>query len=243
MKTNIKERVKRLSEELGLTAFYEEPRQLAHWDFLIEVGHDRIQVTQRWDFIFWSSFNVISLLIVWELATIRNEPNSKKRRSPVYVDFTKGPLAYRKLFGQDRHSPMSKAVGANRLSPLEKLSVLDATGGTRQQLSPRILYIFSFNCFVCFVCCFVLFCCLGLGKDAFVMAYLGCHVTICERNPVVYALLRDGIQRAQQVPDWQSLCPFFCCVCVNEKLIFLSFLFFFSRFFSFSRFSLFFLAF
>ncbi len=64
---------------------------------------------------------------------------------------------------------------------------------------------------------FFFVCCLGLGKDAFVMAYLGCHVTICERNPVVYALLRDGIQRAQQVPDWQSLCLFFCCVHVEKK--------------------------
>ena len=37
----------------------------------------------------------------------------------------------------------------------------------------------------------------GLGQDAFVLATLGARVTLCERNPVVQALLADGIERAQ----------------------------------------------
>lgn len=37
----------------------------------------------------------------------------------------------------------------------------------------------------------------GLGRDAFVLATLGCTVTIIERSPVIAALLQDGIQRAQ----------------------------------------------
>jgi 16S rRNA (guanine1516-N2)-methyltransferase len=36
----------------------------------------------------------------------------------------------------------------------------------------------------------------GLGKDAFVLA-LGCEVTMMERSPVAFALLTDGLQRAQ----------------------------------------------
>ncbi|WP_105104273.1 class I SAM-dependent methyltransferase [Microbulbifer pacificus] len=35
----------------------------------------------------------------------------------------------------------------------------------------------------------------GLGRDAFVLASLGCEVRMLERNPVVHALLEDGIRR------------------------------------------------
>ncbi|MEI7285702.1 16S rRNA (guanine(1516)-N(2))-methyltransferase RsmJ [Pectobacterium carotovorum] len=38
----------------------------------------------------------------------------------------------------------------------------------------------------------------GLGRDAFVLAALGCHVRMVERNPVVAALLDDGLQRGYQ---------------------------------------------
>jgi 16S rRNA (guanine1516-N2)-methyltransferase len=37
----------------------------------------------------------------------------------------------------------------------------------------------------------------GLGRDAFVLASLGCNVTLMERNPVVAALLQNGLERAQ----------------------------------------------
>lgn len=36
----------------------------------------------------------------------------------------------------------------------------------------------------------------GLGRDAFVLATLGCNVTLFERNNVVAALLFDGLERA-----------------------------------------------
>jgi 16S rRNA (guanine1516-N2)-methyltransferase len=36
----------------------------------------------------------------------------------------------------------------------------------------------------------------GLGRDAFVLASLGCQVGMIERQPVVAALLADGLQRA-----------------------------------------------
>ena len=37
----------------------------------------------------------------------------------------------------------------------------------------------------------------GLGRDAFVLATLGCHVTMMERMPIVAALLEDGLERAK----------------------------------------------
>jgi len=41
----------------------------------------------------------------------------------------------------------------------------------------------------------------GLGKDAFVLASLGCRVSLHERNPIVSALLADGLRRAQNTQD------------------------------------------
>ena len=36
----------------------------------------------------------------------------------------------------------------------------------------------------------------GLGRDAFVLAQLGCSLSLIERHPLVAALLEDGLQRA-----------------------------------------------
>lgn len=41
----------------------------------------------------------------------------------------------------------------------------------------------------------------GLGRDGFVLAALGATVTLCERNPVLMRLLRDGYARALIRPD------------------------------------------
>lgn len=41
----------------------------------------------------------------------------------------------------------------------------------------------------------------GFGKDAFVLACLGCRVTLLERSPVIAALLYNGIQRALANPE------------------------------------------
>lgn len=38
----------------------------------------------------------------------------------------------------------------------------------------------------------------GMGKDAFVLASLGCEVTLVERQQPIYALLVDGFRRAKQ---------------------------------------------
>lgn len=42
----------------------------------------------------------------------------------------------------------------------------------------------------------------GLGRDAFVLAGLGCDVQLIERHPVVAALLENGLHRAQQETDF-----------------------------------------
>ncbi|WP_067862099.1 class I SAM-dependent methyltransferase [Neptuniibacter marinus] len=36
----------------------------------------------------------------------------------------------------------------------------------------------------------------GLGKDAFVLATLGCDMTLLERSPIIHLLLEDGLLRA-----------------------------------------------
>ena len=41
----------------------------------------------------------------------------------------------------------------------------------------------------------------GLGRDAFVLAQLGCEVTLIERQPLIAALLEDGLLRAQIDPE------------------------------------------
>ena len=47
----------------------------------------------------------------------------------------------------------------------------------------------------------VLDCTAGLGRDAFVLASLGCRVCMCERVPAVRALLEDGLERARAQND------------------------------------------
>jgi len=38
----------------------------------------------------------------------------------------------------------------------------------------------------------------GFGEDGFVLASLGCNVTLIERAPVIWALLNDGLRRAKK---------------------------------------------
>lgn len=41
-------------------------------------------------------------------------------------------------------------------------------------------------------------CTAGLGTDANLLASLGCHVTLCEREPLLACLLEDAISRARE---------------------------------------------
>jgi 16S rRNA (guanine1516-N2)-methyltransferase len=83
------------------------------------------------------------------------------RSGPVFVDWTGGAAAHRRLFGGGRGQPLARAVG---LKSGATPTVLDATA--------------------------------GFGRDAFVLACLGCRVTLLERHPAVAALLLDGLRRA-----------------------------------------------
>lgn len=44
----------------------------------------------------------------------------------------------------------------------------------------------------------------GLGIDGFVLASLGCSVTLIERNKVVHSLLSDGLERARQTASMDT---------------------------------------
>lgn len=41
----------------------------------------------------------------------------------------------------------------------------------------------------------------GLGEDSFLLAAAGFEVTLCESDTTIAALLRDGLERAAQVPE------------------------------------------
>ncbi|MBO6656629.1 MAG: class I SAM-dependent methyltransferase [Pseudomonadales bacterium] len=43
----------------------------------------------------------------------------------------------------------------------------------------------------------VLDCTAGLGRDSFILAHLGCDVTMCERSSVLHCLLEDALTRAK----------------------------------------------
>ncbi len=45
----------------------------------------------------------------------------------------------------------------------------------------------------------------GLGEDSFFLAAAGFHVTLYERNPVVYALLCDALERASHHPQLSDI--------------------------------------
>ena len=44
----------------------------------------------------------------------------------------------------------------------------------------------------------------GLGEDSFLLAAAGFSVTLCEYNPVICALLQNGIERAKCVPQLKA---------------------------------------
>lgn len=46
----------------------------------------------------------------------------------------------------------------------------------------------------------------GLGRDSFVLATLGCHVSMIERSPIIHALLEDGLARAVADAEVSEVC-------------------------------------
>lgn len=55
----------------------------------------------------------------------------------------------------------------------------------------------------------------GLGRDAFVLASLGCTVTLVERQPLIAALLEDGLARAARDPEVAPIVARMRLICGN----------------------------
>lgn len=49
--------------------------------------------------------------------------------------------------------------------------------------------------------CTILDATAGLGQDSYILASLGCSVTLCERNPIIRTLLQDGLRRGTACPE------------------------------------------
>ena len=45
----------------------------------------------------------------------------------------------------------------------------------------------------------------GLGRDAYILAALGCKLTLVEQSPVLYTLIKDGIRRGLEHPDSKAV--------------------------------------
>lgn len=55
----------------------------------------------------------------------------------------------------------------------------------------------------------------GLGRDAFVLAELGCALTLIERQPLIAALLEDGLQRAMAADEIAAIVGRMHLMCGN----------------------------
>lgn len=56
----------------------------------------------------------------------------------------------------------------------------------------------------------------GMGRDAFVLASLGCELTLIERSPVIHALLEDGLHRASLHTDTAETAARIKLVCASS---------------------------
>ncbi|MGM0564816.1 MAG: class I SAM-dependent methyltransferase [Pseudomonadota bacterium] len=57
----------------------------------------------------------------------------------------------------------------------------------------------------------------GLGRDAFVLATLGCRVTLIERSPVVFCLLDSAHRRALSDPQTRDIAQRIELVCADAR--------------------------
>ena len=56
-------------------------------------------------------------------------------------------------------------------------------------------------------------CTAGLGRDSFLLAHLGCNVTMIERSRIIGLLLQDAITRANHLPELEATCQRLSMVC------------------------------
>ena len=56
----------------------------------------------------------------------------------------------------------------------------------------------------------------GLGADAFVLASLGCSITMLERSPLIALLLEDGLARASQMAELKPILQRMQLICADS---------------------------
>jgi len=87
-----------------------------------------------------------------------------------------------------------RRFGGGRGQPLARAA------GLRKGANPRILDMTA-----------------GLGRDAFVLAALGCPVAMIERSSVIHALLADGLQRARQDTEVNTIAGRMQLLCLDGR--------------------------
>jgi len=114
-------------------------------------------------------------------------PNQLARSTKFYLRFTDGRLS---LFLNGEKAPGAVSVNFSQSSiqrrikdSIFKQGIIKAMAIKRSNF-PRILDGTA-----------------GLGKDSFLLASLGCAVTMYERSPIVHALLADGLQRGRMTAN------------------------------------------
>ena len=116
------------------------------------------------------------------VASAQDVPDTEQEQLTLVVD--DGGLSLQQL-GPKAPGPVrcEFALGAARHRRLHGggrgQDIAKATGLSRSGFRPQLLDLTA-----------------GLGRDGFILASLGAQVTMIERNPVIYALLADGLSRA-----------------------------------------------
>ncbi|HEB98207.1 MAG TPA: 16S rRNA methyltransferase [Thiotrichales bacterium] len=108
---------------------------------------------------------------------------SRPPSSGMYLELDEGGLGLRRAGAEAMH-PVRVDFTAGALAHRRRFG-----GGRRQPLARAVGMAPGFDPDVFDATA-------GLGRDAFVLASLGCRVRLCERSPVVAALLADGLARA-----------------------------------------------
>ena len=84
------------------------------------------KIAQQWGFIFSDSSPQDKFFLQLTLQHLQLIQSDKHSPSPIYIDFSSGQVAHRRLFGGGKGQTIAKAVGLNK-TPLPV--ILDATAG------------------------------------------------------------------------------------------------------------------
>lgn len=119
-----------------------------------------------------------------KLATRLNLPFTGKQTSDFILALTPERLELRDQRKYSNAGPVYVDFAGGKLQHRKQF------GGGRQQALAKAIGLHKVSGL------HVLDATAGLGTDSFVLASLGCNLTLLERSPVIAALLEDGLQRA-----------------------------------------------